>query len=165
MRNELAVLMAGFLMIMATPKSSEAEQNWQAPVLTPSLERQFIQPSSDYSAGHRGVDYLVQQNQVVVAPADGVVHFSGRVVSRNVLTLSHGSTILTSFEPVCSRLVRGDKVSRGEIVGRICDEPEYENHCGVRVCLHFSLRTEAGYLSPLVTIGGLSPSRLLPITP
>lgn len=165
MRNQLAILMVGFLLFMATPKSSQAEPNWQAPVVNPSLERHFIQPSSDYSAGHRGVDYLVESGQAVVAPADGKVRFAGRVVNRGVLTLEHGGTLLSSFEPVCTELSSGTLVERGEVIARICDEPEYDNHCGVRVCLHFSLRKETGYLSPLVTIGGLSPSRLLPTRP
>ena len=165
MRNELAVLMVGFMLIMATPKGSQAEQTWQAPVEKPTLEKHFLQPSSDYSAGHRGVDYLVKQGQVVVAPADGKVRFSGRVVNRGVLTLEHGSTVLSSFEPVCSSLPVGALVERGDVIAEVCDEPDYENHCGVRVCLHFSLRKESGYLSPLVTIGGLSPSRLLPTRP
>lgn len=165
MRNQLAVLMVGFLLIMATPKGSQAEQTWQAPVKNPSLERHFLQPSSDYSAGHRGVDYLVKQGQEVLAPADGKVRFAGRVVNRGVLTLEHGSTLLSSFEPVCPLLPVGELVERGDVIAKICDEPDYENHCGVRVCLHFSLRKETGYLSPLVTIGGLSPSRLLPTKP
>lgn len=165
MRNQLAVLMVGFMLIMTTPKSSQADPGWQAPVTKPTLEREFLQPSSDYSAGHRGVDYLVNQGQPVVAPADGKVRFSGRVVNRGVITIEHGSTLLTSFEPVCSSLPVGTQVERGEVIATVCDEPEYENHCGVRVCLHFSLRKESGYLSPLVTIGGLSPSRLLPTRP
>ena len=165
MRNQLAVLMVGFMVIMATPKSSQADRGWQAPVTEPTLERHFLQPSSDYSAGHRGVDYLVKQGQLVVAPADGKVRFSGRVVNRGVLTIEHGSTLLSSFEPVCSSLQVGTRVERGQVIAKICDETEYENHCGVRVCLHFSLRKESGYLSPLITIGGLSPSRLLPTRP
>lgn len=165
MRNQLAVLMLGFVLILAAPKGAKSESIWQAPVNNPSLERHYIQPSSDYSAGHRGVDYLVKPGQAVLAPADAVVYFSGRVVNRGVLTLKHGSTLLSTVEPVCSNLDRGQVVERGEVVGRVCDEQGYENHCGVRVCLHFSLRAEDGYLSPLVTIGGLSPSRLLPTKP
>jgi hypothetical protein len=32
---------------MATPKGSQAEQTWQAPVEKPTLEKHFLQPSSD----------------------------------------------------------------------------------------------------------------------
>ena len=165
MRTQLAILMVGFMAILATPKTSQAEPSWQVPVAKPVLERHFLQPSSDYSAGHRGVDYLVKQGQSVFAPADGAVRFAGRVVNRGVMTLEHGSTLLASFEPVCPLLPVGSLVERGDEIATICDEPDYENHCGVRICLHFSLRKESGYLSPLVTIGGLSPSRLLPTRP
>ena len=165
MRNKLAVLALGFMLILANPKSSQAGTGWQAPLAKPVLVNQFLQPSSDYSAGHRGVDYLVKNGDEVLAPADGKVRFSGRVVDRGVLTLEHGGSLLTSFEPACSLKAVGEKVLRGEVIARVCDEPSYQNHCGVRTCLHFALRQQDGYLSPLVTIGGLSPSRLLPTTP
>lgn len=165
MREKLAVLALGFMLILATPKSSQATQQWQAPLAKPVLVNQFLQPNSDYSAGHRGVDFLVSDGDEVLAPADGQVRFSGRVVNRGVLTLEHGGTLLTSFEPVCSTKAVGESVLRGDVIAKVCNESGYKNHCGVRVCLHFALRQEDGYLSPLVTIGGLSPSRLLPITP
>ena len=165
MRNKLAVLALGFMLILATPKSSQAITQWQAPLAKPVLINQFLQPNSDYSAGHRGVDYLVKNGEEVFAPTDGKVRFSGRVVDRGVLTLEHGGSLLTSFEPVCGLKMVGDRVLRGEVIAKVCDEPGYQNHCGVRACLHFALRQDTGYLSPLVTIGELSPSRLLPITP
>jgi murein DD-endopeptidase MepM/ murein hydrolase activator NlpD len=165
MRNQLAILTVGFLLVLMLPKQSFAAQTWQAPVAHPQLINQFLQPSSDYSAGHRGVDYLVKQGQAVFAPSDGVVRFAGRVVNRGVLTIQHAGSLLTSFEPLCPLLTRGLQVKAGQLIGRVCNDSAYVNHCGVRTCLHFSLRTAAGYLSPLVTIGGLSPSRLLPTTP
>ena len=165
MRNNLAILALGFMLIWASPKSSEASVTWQVPLEKPVLVNQFLQPSSDYSAGHRGVDYLVKNGDLVRAPARGTVSFAGRVVDRGVLTLAHSGSLLTSFEPVCPLVFKGQSVERGDAVAKVCDEPGYENHCGVRNCLHFSLRKLEGYLSPLVTIGGLSPSRLLPLRP
>ena len=165
MRNQLAILTVGFLLVLIQPKESFAAQIWQAPVAHPQLINQFLQPSSDYSARHRGVDYLVTQGQSVFAPSDGIVRFAGRVVNRGVLTIQHTGSLLTSFEPLCPLAPSGSQVKAGQLIGRVCDESAYVNHCGVRTCLHFSLRTAAGYLSPLVTIGGLSPSRLLPAKP
>jgi murein DD-endopeptidase MepM/ murein hydrolase activator NlpD len=137
---------------------------WRVPLAPPvHLINQFRQPSSDYSAGHRGVDYQVSLGEAVFAPADGLVWFIGRVVNRNVVSLKHGSGILTEFEPVCSTLSPGETVAMGQVIGLVCDaNASYRQHCPAARCLHFSLRFEGHYLSPLALIGGLNPSRLLP---
>lgn len=165
MNRSWLALMLGFMVMFLQPNGSKAVENWQLPVQKPTLIHAFWLPNSDYSAGHRGVDYLVTQNQAVFAPHDGVVRFAGRVVDRNVLSITHGKNLITTFEPVCSTLRAKAVVSVGEKIGRICQKPPYVNHCGVRICLHFALKTESGYLSPLALIGGLNPSRLLPIKP
>ena len=137
---------------------------WRLP-LTPPVEliQHFRQPSSDYSAGHRGVDYQVSLGEEVLAPAGGLVWFVGRVVDRNIVTLKHGSGILTEFEPICSTLSAGDVVAIGDVIGAVCDAASsYRQHCDAARCLHFSMRFEGQYLSPLALIGGLNPSRLLP---
>ena len=137
---------------------------WRVPLEPPvQLIEHFRQPSSDYSAGHRGVDYQVSLGQSVFAPADGTVWFVGRVVNRNIISLKHGSSILTEFEPVCSTLLAGEPVAIGQVIGEVCDPaPSYRQHCDALRCMHFSLRHEGRYLSPLALIGGLNPSRLLP---
>jgi murein DD-endopeptidase MepM/ murein hydrolase activator NlpD len=137
---------------------------WRVPLAPPvQLINQFRQPSSDYSAGHRGVDYQVSLGAAVFAPADGLVWFIGKVVNRNIVSLKHGSGILTEFEPVCSTLSPGETVAMGQVIGLVCDaDASYRQHCPAARCLHFSLRFEGQYLSPLALIGGLNPSRLLP---
>lgn len=137
---------------------------WRVPLAPPvQLINQYRQPSSDYSAGHRGVDYQVSLGQAVFAPADGLVWFVGRVVDRNIISLKHGTGILTEFEPVCSALTAGDTVAMGEQIGLVCDATtSYRQHCDAARCLHFSMRSDGQYLSPLALIGDLNPSRLLP---
>jgi len=165
MRNPLILLMLSFMAVFAAPKPANADALWQLPLANPKLINVYLQPNSDYSAGHRGVDYLVKQGESVFAPSDGVVRFTGKVVNRGVLSLTHGQSLTTSFEPVCTKLTAGQKVFKGETVATVCNRAGYRNHCGVRICLHFSLRNRDGYLSPLTVIGGLAPSRLLPIKP
>jgi murein DD-endopeptidase MepM/ murein hydrolase activator NlpD len=140
--------------------------SFQPPLEPPvKLINQYRQPNSDYSAGHRGVDYLVQFGQRVLAPADGQVWFSGKVVNRNLMSLAHSGGYLSEFEPVCSDLKKGELVLKGQEIGRVCEpEDSYIPHCATATCLHFSLRNTGAYLSPLALIGGLNPSRLLPIT-
>jgi len=161
MRKQLPILMIGFMLIFALPGGANASTAWQLPLARPILVHQFLQPNSDYSAGHRGVDLLAKIGERVLAPADGIVQFTGVVVNRGVITLTH-ETLKTSFEPVCTTLLVGQRVLRGATIGRICSPVGYQNHCKPRICLHFSLRNSVGYLSPLYVIGGLSPSRLRP---
>ena len=140
-------------------------QQWSAPLDAPlQLVNPFYQPNSDYSAGHRGVDYLVRPGQQVLAPTDAVVWFSGLVVDRSVLSLRTASGDLLAFEPVCGRFDVGQSVKRGDVIGHLCEaKANYRQHCEGQLCMHFSLRTPNGYLSPLVRWGALSPTVLLPV--
>ena len=165
MRDSKFLLLLVVMLVFSISDRAEANTSWRAPVDSPTLVNHYRQPASDYSAGHRGVDYLVRTAQAVFAPSNAEVAFVGKVVNREVITLKHGPSLTTTLEPVCSNLKTGDRVKVGERIGTVCDGLGYENHCKPRICLHFGLRTEAGYLSPLVTIGGLAPSRLLPIRP
>ena len=173
MTKSLLKITAGALISMAgltwVQSSAATEpvlpvQVWNPPLNAPiRLVNQYRQPNSDYSAGHRGVDYLVDQNQAVLAPADGEVWFVRKVFQRNLITLSHPGGLLSEFEPVCSDLVKGQAVLQGQEIGHLCEpDSSYTPHCASATCLHFSVRKDGAYLSPLVFIGGLNPSRLLP---
>jgi murein DD-endopeptidase MepM/ murein hydrolase activator NlpD len=143
---------------------SSPTNDWQLPLDAPvQLVRHFKQPSSDYSAGHRGVDYAVIEEQPVFAAAEGKILYSGQLVNRSLVSISHSNKFVSEVEPVCSDLRKGDSVHRGQPIGFVCQpKTRYVNHCPGQICLHFSLRKDGSYLSPLALIGGLSPSRLLP---
>ena len=158
----LFIASALLLNFVPASHSASAAENWRAPLDSPLLVNEFRQPSADWSAGHRGVDYLVQNRQPIFAAHSGVVSFRGRVVNRSVVSIRHENGYITSYEPVCSTLEPGNHLETGHQIGEVCSEPEYQSHCGSRFCLHFSMRSSNGYLSPLVAIGGLSPSRLKP---
>lgn len=136
--------------------------SWNPPLEPPiRLVNQYRQPNSDYSAGHRGVDYLVQNDQIVMAPADGKVWFAGQVAQRPLLSVLHDGGYLTEYEPVCTDLKSGETVFAGQEIARVCPAgSNYIQHCSSALCLHFSMRHLGAYLSPLVFIGGLNPSRL-----
>jgi murein DD-endopeptidase MepM/ murein hydrolase activator NlpD len=137
---------------------------WQAPFDSPHrLVRPYLQPASDYSAGHRGVDYEVELDEPLFAPADGVIAVSKVIVNRGVLAIKHGAGLVSELEPACSDLSVGASVLKGQVIGWACPaEVDYAQHCPADSCVHFSLRFEGKYLSPLALIGGLNPSRLLP---
>ena len=140
-------------------------QNWAPPLDAPiRLVNQFRQPNSDYSAGHRGVDYLAQIGRPVLAPAAGQIWYAGRLVNRSLVSIQHAGGILSEFEPVCTDLKKGEPVFQGQQIGTVCKpDAGYRQHCVSDSCLHFSIRLIGQYLSPQVFIGGLNPSRLLPI--
>lgn len=138
---------------------------WQVPLEAPvHLINPYFQPNSDYSAGHRGIDYRVTMGQPVLSPTDATVWFVGKVVDRSVVSLRTVSGDLLAFEPVCSSLQPGDRVGVGQEIAKVCEaDDDYRQHCEQQLCLHFSLRTAEGYLSPIVRLGGFSPTVLLPM--
>ena len=136
------------LLVLAPP--------WSWPVAPPHLVvHPYIAPETPYSAGHRGAD-LAAPGGTVYAPAGGVVHFAGTVVDRPVLSIEHAGGVLSSYEPVASPLRAGDSVVRGQVLGAVLP-----GHCATP-CLHFGVREEGRYVSPLVWIGGAEPAVLLP---
>jgi murein DD-endopeptidase MepM/ murein hydrolase activator NlpD len=118
--------------------------------------RPFIAPLTPFASGHRGIDVAAATGAPVLAPADGVVHFAGEVVDRPVLSIRHPGGIISSYEPVESKLVVGEAVSGGERVGAVvaghCDQP----------CLHLGVRLHGRYVSPVYYLGGIPFSVLLP---
>lgn len=159
----LAVVAAS-LLLQYLPKTSDAfaRENWRVPVNNPALVRDFLQPSTDWSSGHRGVDYLVAEGDSVFAPSAGVIRFTGRLVNRSVVSITHENGLVSTVEPVCGHLAKGVKVSTGQQIGSVCMSAGYFSHCGSKLCLHFGIKTESGYLSPLYKLGELAPSRLKP---
>lgn len=147
-----------------TPSPSiGSERQFSPPVIGSSLINSYRQSETEYSAGHRGVDYEVELGQGVFAPGDGRVHFVGKVVNRQLISLAHDNNLLSAYEPVCSSLQEGDSVNAGDLIGEVCEaDGSYKPHCEQLFCLHFSIRRNGEYLSPQWFTGELSPSRLLP---
>ncbi|MDS2171276.1 M23 family metallopeptidase [Nesterenkonia sp. CL21] len=135
---------------------------WRPP-LSGALEviRPFAAPPSPWAAGHRGVD-LAAASGDVRAPADGVVRFTGVVVDREVLTLDHGGGLVSSFEPAPSELAAGDTVAAGDVVAELGTYADGGHHCDRR-CLHWGVRLQGEYINPLMLLGDLEPSVLLPL--
>ena len=152
--HRIALSVAFLAPLMTAPGPVELG-HWAWPVSgTHRIVRPFIAPATPYSAGHRGIDIAASGD--VLAPADGIVHFSGFVVDRDVLSIEHPGDVISSYEPVDSPLRAGDPVTRGEVVGVI--EP---GHCA-ELCLHFGVRVHGQYVSPLLFLGGVQRPVLLP---
>lgn len=154
MRRALALALLGLLPLLSVPRAAEA--SWRWPVDPPyAVARPYLAPPTPYAAGHRGVD-LRAPGGTVYAPAAGVVHFAGVVVDRPVLSIRHPGGVLSSYEPVTTHLTEGDAVRRGEVIGTVLP-----GHCA-SPCLHFGVRVDGEYVSPMLFLGGVPRSVLLP---
>ena len=131
---------------------------WAWPVAPPHpIVRPYLAPATAFAAGHRGIDVAAAGGATVYAPDDGVVHFAGVVVDRPVLSIDHGGGVLSSYEPVTTDLVDGDAVRRGQAIGAL-----EAGHCA-SPCLHFGVRVDGAYVSPLLFLGGQPRAVLLPL--
>ena len=141
----------------ARPAARAPAGRWAWPVPAPHpVVRPFAAPATAYGAGHRGIDVGAASDTLVVAPDDGVVFFSGVVVDRPVLSITHDGGLVSSYEPVSSSLTAGTAVSRGSVVGTLLP-----GHCA-ESCLHFGVRLHGEYVSPLNYLGGVPRAVLLP---
>jgi murein DD-endopeptidase MepM/ murein hydrolase activator NlpD len=145
------------LLLVAGGGVTTPSERWLWPVDEPrAIVRPYVAPATPWGSGHRGID-IEAASTLVYAPADGVIHFAGLVVDRPVLSISHAGGVLSSFEPVTTTLAAGDVVRRGDVIGTL--EP---GHCRVVLCLHLGARIGGEYVSPLLFLGGVPRSVLLP---
>lgn len=149
-----------FAHVLAPGRAPVARGDWAWPLRgSHDILRPFIAPSTEYSAGHRGIDIAAGANQSgleVLAPEDGVVHFAGVVVDRGVLSVEHRGGVLSSYEPVTAVVHKGDAVHRGQVIATLD-----AGHCSIP-CLHFGVRVDGQYVSPLLFLGGVVRPVLLP---
>ena len=143
---------------VAAVRDAAAVVPWSWPAAAPHpVVRPFTAPEHPWSPGHRGIDVGTPVGSPVTAPDDGVVHFSGIVVDRPVLSMRHADGVLSSLEPVVSDLAAGDPVVRGQVVGSV-----EAGHCPDVECVHLGARIDGEYVSPLMMLGLGRPSVLLP---
>lgn len=138
------------------PSATITSEPWAWPVGPPrTILRPYIAPATPYSPGHRGID-IATADGLVTAPAGGTIHFSGTVVDRPVLSIDHGGGVISSYEPLDSPLNKGDEVSRGDPLGHVTP-----GHCS-SLCVHFGVRIDGTYVSPLSMLGEIPYAVLLP---
>jgi septal ring factor EnvC (AmiA/AmiB activator) len=74
---------------------------------------------NDSGVRSRGLTFATARGTAVAAPADGIVKFSGPFRDYDgVLIIDHGGGWLSLIVNVGSMLHQGDKVRRGEVIGR-----------------------------------------------
>ncbi|NLE70560.1 MAG: M23 family metallopeptidase [Actinomycetales bacterium] len=159
------LLAAGLAALPAAPEppadaSGAPSPAYGLPVAGP-VARFFDPPPAPWAAGHRGVDLAAAAGTPVLAPADGTVLFSGRVVDRVVVTVGHPDGLRSSLEPLEDPLPVGAVVRAGEVVGRLAATA---GHCAPATCLHWGARRGDAYVDPLDLLGR-APVVLLPDRP
>ena len=144
----------------------------------PRVIRPFENPAQRWSAGHRGVDLAVpENNRRVYAPAPGKVVFSGTVVNRKVLVIAHPDGRRSTFDPMDEALPVGTTVAAGDVIGTVAvtasgnSERPYRR-CSTP-CLYWGVRQggargdgsgkTAEYINPMSLLGSKKPSILLPV--
>jgi murein DD-endopeptidase MepM/ murein hydrolase activator NlpD len=144
-------------MAAAAGGSVSPAEPWRWPVQPFRLERPFVAPPHEYGPGHRGIDLTVLGEEVVRAPAEGVVAFSGQVAGRGILTIDHGGGLVSTLEPVDPILGAGTPIAAGGEVGTVSTG----GHTSTGA-LHFGVRLDGDYINPLVLLGGVPRAVLLP---
>ena len=144
----------------------------------PRVIRPFEKPTQHWSAGHRGVDLRMPENdRRVYAPAPGKVVFSGTVVNRKVLVIAHPDGRRSTFEPMDETLPVGTTVAAGEVIGTVAvtagGNGEHPYRRCTTVCLYWGVRQggtrgdgsgkDAEYINPMSLLGSKEPSILLPV--
>lgn len=117
---------------------------WVWPTGSHVVERGWEAPSDDYTAGHRGIDVSARLGSSAVAVDDGVVTFSGPVGGRTVVTIDHGSGLVSTLDSVAPLVTKGDVVRQGVPVGEVA-----VGHCPAAApCVHLGARLDDRYVDP-----------------
>lgn len=145
MRRVCCALLVSFVVVLGAPPAA-AEGTYSAPVDEPVVDR-FRPPVTPYGPGNRGIDYATAPGEEVRAAAAGEVVFAGRVGSSQHVVVLHPDGLRTSYSFLAEVDVRrGDRVERGDVVGRAGAE------------LHFGVRAgDDRYLDPEVLLDGGPP--------
>ena len=144
----------------ATASTTAPVAPWSWPLdPRPRVVRVFGPPEQPWLPGHRGVDLRADLHQQVVAPAAGIVTFSGVVAGRGVVVLSHAGGLRSTFEPVEGSAPVGTRLAQGGSIGVLAPEA---GHCLPLTCLHWGVLRGRTYLDPLSFVRP-APVILLPL--
>lgn len=137
----LVALLSLLLLGTATPAHAD-----EGLLLVPPVPGAVVSPfrpgPQAWSAGHRGVDLAGGPGDAVLAAADGVVHFAGRVAGVPSVSIDHGGGLRTTYTPVSPMVAAGEAVRVGQVVGRL-----QAGHC-TDTCLHWGLTDGETYFDP-----------------
>ncbi|UKJ64450.1 M23 family metallopeptidase [Cellulosimicrobium cellulans] len=174
----VALVLSALLLVLApvatvAPGGGLAPASAASPGWVPPLDRAletlgvlapYDPPLQSWLPGHRGVDLAAAAGEPVLAPAPGVVTFTGPVAGRDVVVVTHDDGLRTSLEPVTGSAPRGTRVAAGDVVGTVQDSDgaAVVSHCAA-TCVHWGVRRGERYVDPLALLGERPPIVLLPL--
>ena len=131
----------------APDRGCRATMVW--PVSAPKVTEAFDPPPQPWNPGHRGVDLAASDGETLLAPADGVIAFAGKVAGKSVVTIRHGA-LTSTFEPAETDLPVGSGVEQGDRFAYVAGASD---HCD-GTCVHWGLRNGSdAYLDPQARTG------------
>lgn len=135
---------------------------WHWPVEEPRLAKPFRKPTSDWGAGHRGIDLQTKPGEALLSPVDARIDFGGLAFGVPTVVIEAGS-LSSVFQPACLKpgFSSNSQVEIGDDFARVCSSSA-QHHCSLGDCLHWSLRWDkTDYLNPLIMLDELDPAILL----
>jgi murein DD-endopeptidase MepM/ murein hydrolase activator NlpD len=161
-RQLLVMVLLAVAIVGVPPAAAQDYPPLWLPPVEGGVVEEFAAPPAPWASGHRGVDMAAPAGGEIRSPANGVVSFSGIVVNRQVLSIDHGGGYVSSFEPVESDFEPGVAVSQDQAVAVLGTYDDASHHCD-SPCLHWGVRLHGDYINPLLMLGELEPSVLLPL--
>lgn len=137
--------------------ADSGRRDWRSPTTGIAVVAPFVAPPHEYGPGHRGVDLAARPGSALVAPAGGVVAFSGAVADRQVITIDHGGGYVSTLEPVSSGVPAGTEVAAGAPVAKV----SVGGHAAPG-SIHFGVRRDGRYVNPLLLVDDVPRAVLLP---
>ncbi|NOZ93799.1 MAG: peptidoglycan DD-metalloendopeptidase family protein [Acidobacteria bacterium] len=106
-------------------------------------------PFTGRPAYHRGIDISARRGTPVMAPADGVVTFTGRQRGfGREIRISHGFGVVTVYGHLSSiGVAPGDRVHRGDVIGRVGSTGR-----STGPHLHYEVHVDGAAVNPLYYI-------------
>ncbi len=142
-RRPLQLLLAALVLCVAAapaPASAQLSEPVDAPVVDP-----FRPPDHIGAPGNRGWEYAVAPGTAVLAAADGVVVFAGRIGANLYVSIDHPLGLRSSYAYLGSVTVsEGQPVTRGATIGTTTHT------------LHFGVRRDGQYVDPAGVVGAAS---------
>jgi hypothetical protein len=133
---------------------------WSRPV-SGAVAHPFVEPTSRYGAGHRGVDFVAPSGTPVRAANAGQVTFAGSVAGSLHVVVAHTGGLRTSSSFLATIAVRrGQSVARGDVLGTAGGGSG--DHAGV---VHFGLRVGERYLDPMALFVPADLTKLIRLAP
>ena len=157
MRRTLLVVFVAAL-FHVSPARAEVGLRLTPPVDGP-IAAAFDAPESDYSPGHRGIDYEVAATTLVRASASGTVSFAGMVAGVRAVTIDHGSGVETTYTGLSTIEVRpGERVEEGRFLGTTGVVHGISG-------LHFGVKVDSEYVDPTTLLIRLDVASAIHLAP